>query len=345
MDERPLTALAAFGITCPAARLESLGGAGGFSGARFWKVHDAGGPLCLRRWPKEHPSAERLHFIHAVLRHVSGAGFALVPCPRLARSGESFVQESGYLWELTPWMPGAADYRQEPSAERLAAALTALAEFHQAAATFPVSGDRGPSPGIAVRRRLLAEWRAGQAERLGAAVRPGRWPELAERAVKVLGHFRALSGAVAEELDRAAGLEVPLTVCMRDVWHDHVLFVGAKIGGLVDFGSMDVDNPATDVARLLGSLVGDDPEQWRIGLAAFEQVRPLGGPERILLRCFDRSTVLMAGLNWLKWVYSDQREFDDPRAVVRRIDEILVRLEHAAKSPAAQDSVADGKLG
>jgi hypothetical protein len=48
-----------------------------------------------------------------------------------------------------------------------------------------------------------------------------------------------------------------------------------------------------------------------------------------MVGCFDRSTVLMAGLNWLQWIYVDKRRFDDPRAVLRRIDEILLRLDRA----------------
>jgi hypothetical protein len=42
---------------------------GGFSGAQLWRLETVAGPLCLRRWPAEHPSAQRLTLIHNVLRH------------------------------------------------------------------------------------------------------------------------------------------------------------------------------------------------------------------------------------------------------------------------------------
>src|SRR5690606_15182110 len=46
-----------------------LGSGGGFSGSTLWRIRTADErDFCLRRWPAEHPSPERLTFIHSVLR-------------------------------------------------------------------------------------------------------------------------------------------------------------------------------------------------------------------------------------------------------------------------------------
>src|SRR5690606_11839002 len=129
--------------------VEFLGSAGGFSGAQFWRFQSPAGRLCLRRWPVEHPNLERLQFIHAVLAHVHQRGFRLIPVPLPTQSGGTYVQHAGHLWELTPWMPGRADYHNRPALQKLEAALRALAAFHQAAASFPLTR-REPtvSPGI-----------------------------------------------------------------------------------------------------------------------------------------------------------------------------------------------------
>src|SRR5688572_7113665 len=116
--------------------IESLGAAGGFSGARFWRFPAPSGLLLLRRWPREHPAIERLQFIQAVLWHVHQEGFSLVPLPRENSRQGGYVTHAGHLWELTPWMPGRADFHDRPSLPRLQAAFRALARFHETAASF-----------------------------------------------------------------------------------------------------------------------------------------------------------------------------------------------------------------
>ncbi len=104
------------------------------------------------------------------------------------------------------------------------------------------------------------------------AVEPGDWPEL--RTVVGSGwRWRYGAGTLASRAGAAELLAAPLQPCIRDVWHDHVLFVGDDVSGLVDFGAMQPDSVAADIARLLGSLAGDDRQAWTIGLAAYESVQ------------------------------------------------------------------------
>ena len=103
-----------------------LGMAGGLSGANFWKVSSPSGVLVLRRWPKDHPPPDRLQWIHGVLRQVSRHGVTYVPVPLETLERETVVVHRGHLWELSPWMPGVADFYQRPSTARLTAAMSAL---------------------------------------------------------------------------------------------------------------------------------------------------------------------------------------------------------------------------
>ena len=325
--------LAAYPADCQAVRVEELGSAGGFSGARFWRVASARGPLCLRRWPPEHPAVERLRFIQAVLRHVREEGFELAPVPIETLGGAGFVRHAGHLWELTPWMPGLADYHARPSAPRLEAALAALARFHVATQTFPPT-DRDPaaSPGIKERIERLRGLTAGGLIRLQTAVRArevSRPSPLDARAERLFELFPPLADRVLENLTAAALVNVPLAPVIRDIWHAHVLFEGERVTGLIDFGGLRPDTVATDIARLLGSLVGDDQEAWRAGLAAYGRVRALSESESSLVPVFDQSTVLLSGFNWLTWIYLEGRQFEDIPAIVGRLDGTLARLGHA----------------
>ena len=48
--------------------------------------------------------------------------------------------------------------------------------------------------------------------------------------------------------------------------------------------------------------------------------------ELLLARAFDHSTVLMAGLNWVDWIYRQRRTFENRQAIPGRLDDILARL-------------------
>ncbi|NUQ64109.1 MAG: phosphotransferase [Pirellulales bacterium] len=314
-------------------RVEELGSAGGFSGARFWRLHSPAGLLCLRRWPKEHPNLERLQFIQAALWHVTLEGFDWVPLPRETRNQAGFVRYGGYFWEISPWLRGKADFRENPTIERLRAAMEALARFHRAAESFPVPDPQpGASPGIQDRLERLQKWVAGDLADLIPSVRHDLWPELEKRVAKILQLTPLAAGDVLTALSRASRAAVPLQVCIGDIWHDHVLYLGNRVSGLVDFGSMRIDTVSADLARLLGSMAGDDPALWREGIGAYQTIRALASAEQGLLEAFDRSNVLMSGLNWIDWIYRQRRQFESRQAIPGRLDDIVLRLEHLARS-------------
>ncbi len=312
---------------------EPLSPADSFSGAALWRLQTPRGLLCLRRWPAEHPTPKRLEFVQAVLWHVDQEGFQQIPLPLETRHHHGFVRHAGHLWELTPWLPGAADYRAHPSPTRLANAMRVLAAFHQAARTFPLA-ETGPigSPGIAERALRLQGLLGGRLSRLRAAATSNHWVELAPKALRLLSLAELVGPRVLPTLEAAGGLDVDLQPCIRDVWHPHVLFEGDEVSGLVDFGSMRPENVAADVARLLGSLAGDDADAWRHGLEAYRAVRPLSNDERALVTAFDRSTVLMGGVQWLEWIYLEGRQFARPANVLARLDEFLGRLDQLSQT-------------
>jgi homoserine kinase type II len=145
----------------------------------------------------------------------------------------------------------------------------------------------------------------------------------------LIDSFRQGADAVDARLTAAVELRVPLQPCLRDVWSAHILFVGAEVTGVVDFGAMRVESVAADVSRLLGSMAGGDRRAWSAGLTAYQAVRPLTAGEETLVEAFDQSHLLMAGLQWIEWVYVDNRQFDDQAAILTRIDRLLTRLPGA----------------
>jgi homoserine kinase type II len=233
-----------------------------------------------------------------------------------------------HFWELTPWLPGAADYHANSSEDRLRAALSLLARFHVAAATFPGEPVRvAPSPGLNERVELLQHLIKLDGVRIARQLDTVAWPELVERSRRLLPMFRAAAPTVERELKAVVDLPLPQQPTIRDIWHDHVLFRGDEVTGLIDFGAMRIESVAGDVGRLLGSLARDDAGAWEAGLSAYESIRPLSADERRAVRVFDRSTTLLSGMSWLRWICLDGRTFDDRARVLARLDENLARFE------------------
>jgi thiamine kinase-like enzyme len=115
--------------------------------------------------------------------------------------------------------------------------------------------------------------------------------------------------------------EVRLQPCLCDVWHDHILFTEGEVTGVIDYSSMRMDAVAGDVARLLGSLAGDDEPAWRVGLSEMG----LAPAEERLARLLDRAGTAAAALRWERWL-REGRPFADPEAARRRASEVLRRV-------------------
>lgn len=315
---------------CPQS-IDCLGNAGGFSGARLWRFSTSKQVLCLRRWPAEHPKLERLLLIHHVLRSISGNGLNFLPAPLETRSGDTYVDHLGHLYELTPWLPGTADFQQNPTELRLQAALRATAQFHLLAALVPgMEQVTGLSPGLADRRSQVSSLREGDLNLLENAVRGASNAELVPLARDILTLATPLLPEIENALRVAEAIPLPLQPSIRDLRSEHFLFEGDALTGLVDFGSLRVESPVGDVARALGSLVGDDLARRGSGLAAYEDIRPLRDQERAVLSVFDHSEVVLSSINWLDWIFRQGRQFEDRAAVLARIEQLVRRLRRLA---------------
>ncbi|MEK6238575.1 MAG: phosphotransferase, partial [Planctomycetales bacterium] len=260
---------------------------------------------------------------------------AWIPVPVKTIRGAGFVEHGDRFWELTPWLPGKADFHAAPNSERLREALRTLARFHEATRDFQHDLPAvTPAPGIQQRIDRLESLRDGGLGRIRKALQHSRSSDpmsepMSDPIAEPAGRLLELFPRAAEEVRRtllACQLPVPMQPCIRDVWHDHILFSGNEVTGLVDFGAMRIETVAGDVARLLGSLVRDDPDGWKTGLAAYQETRPLSSEELSLVAAFDRSAILMSGFSWLTWIYEERREFENLHVARSRLEENIQRL-------------------
>ena len=320
--------------------VRSLGGAGGFSGARFWRFEAAAGSLCLRRWPQEHPSEVQLHWMHQVLLHANDAGCEFLPIPispqwdlasvsdpaSLAGSNRHFVKRDGYLWELTAWLPGTPDLISSPSPKSIRAALEALAQFHNATKSFHCV--TGSSPGLQFRLDFTGRMLRSQLAQWQASLRDRQHHVHHDACREILRLSGDRLPALQHQLLDLHTTELNLQPCIRDIRPEHVLLDEERVRGIVDFGALRVDNVAIDVARLLGGISGSNAsaETWQVGIEAYEELRPLDDTERLAIRHFHRANIALSGLNWVQWLIVEDRQFEDDDAVAVRLSQILATL-------------------
>lgn len=317
--------------------IEGLGSAGGFSGARIWRITDDLKEYCLRRWPSAASQNERrLRWSHRQLSVAYDAGCRFVPVPLPGVTRETLVEHGDHLWQLEPWMPGVADFADNPSLEKLGAAMQTLARFHSALRTGTCRKEA--SPGILMRMQSLARLFDGKKltrkflEIESASSGYQATTEFANLAASVCARFRTLSPPIYHSLNRASQKIVEIQTVITDIHRDHVYYEGDKVSAIVDFGAMDMDSPARDVARLLGSMAGDDVDRHKAGLQSYLREGILSKDEIDLLEVFDTSTTLMAGINWLQWICLENREFGNLKPILGRLSWVARRMDFMASS-------------
>src|SRR5262249_7371727 len=178
-----------------------------------------------------------------------------------------------------------------PSTARLSAACAALGQLHQAWVPADTRYDVCP----AVLRRFDSWQTWQQLLQTGWHPAPAAgdpyWATAAQVWQLVLRRIDEVPRVLAPWSQR----KVPLQPCVCDLWHDHVLFTADAVSGLIDFGSVKEDDVAVDLARLLGSLIGDDAALWEVGFQAYERIYPFGTQDRALARDLDPiGTILSA---------------------------------------------------
>jgi Ser/Thr protein kinase RdoA (MazF antagonist) len=304
-----------------AAHWSALGSAGGFSGARLWRGVSADGQaFCLKVHPPAADAGRLERAVHRWMAAARAAGLDFVPAIERSRDGRTVVEVGGRACDVTTWMPGRADFHLDPSDAKLVAAVTAVARLHEA---WAIEGAIVPCPAVVRRWKALREWE----ELVQSGWRPRFEPgdPIRPHAESAWGLLPAVLPSLVPPLTYWLKEPVPVQPCLCDVWHDHVLFEGDRVTGVIDFAAAKVDHAAVDLARLLGSLIPDDRERTAAALRAYQSVRPLPQPELVAL--LDRTGVVAGITNWLRWLYHEGREYPDWAAVALRVAALVRRLE------------------
>lgn len=318
--------------------------AGGLSGAEVWRVPTTAGVFALRAWPTQIVTDDRPEWIAGVLRGAATAGCRKVPVPLLL--AEAPRRTCAYVddrqWQLEPWMPGTANYLAQPREAKFQAAFRELGQLHNYLRDgSPRELRRSTSPAVAKRQAVFGELTRGgwtEVQRAIANDSPefATWRELKDGAAQYAQYFAKCGPRVESLLQLTVRQQFPLQPVAGDLHAEHVLFEGDEVTGFVDFGAMAVDSVALDVARLVGSMAGEDAKSRTAALATYSGARQssagLSMEEEVLVEVLDRSGILLAPYRWLRWIYVERREFPRRDAVLARFRLVMERLRKMAES-------------
>jgi thiamine kinase-like enzyme len=305
-------------------RLHALGNRGGFSGAKLWRVDSSAGSFCLKAWPHKGMTCARLAWIHELMAKARSGGLSFVPTVLPVDYKTTLVTHEDYLWDLTEWMPGVADFHVHPTPARLRGACQALAQLH--AVWKRCTSQVGQCP--AVQRRLQA------ASLLSDWIKRGWSPceeiqdvLVSKRIDRAWQLLRSRESWIERKLEHFKSRPMPLQPCLCDVWHDHIFFDGDNLTAIIDYGGLKIDHIAVDLARLLGSLVGNHLASQEIGLGVYARLIPLSDDDRQLIQVLDRTGTLAGLITWIRWLCHERRKFENATAVAKRISELTRRAE------------------
>lgn len=314
----------------PDDEVEPLGGLGGLSGAAFFRFSSRGQTLLLKALPALGWEVKQLCRIQNALRFAESCGVDFLPVPLNTVDGHACIPTSQHLWELTPWLAGAAVLDRQLSQEELDAGVRAVARLHTTWANDGIEPSRVGRM-ASLRRRVAAWRRASSADWI-------RSPEsLNEPSILKPGSTRRIAQlvgpllpAVGELLREVEGEAYPQQTIIGDARREHLLFTGDRVTGLVDFGAMTLDSPMVDLARLLGEVADEETLVWKEAIEYYRSERPTSNAELRLLPVLDLSGVVLSAFNWLGWLSVERRNFDDPIAVATRMEYLTRRLEALA---------------
>lgn len=321
--------------------LRPLAGAG-FSGSPLFVVECRRGRFVLKAFAPGTP-ATRIHFVHALMRHLASRGIGAVPAVVASASGDSFwVDARGRAWELQAFMPGSAVFT--PADGQITAAMALLGRLHDAAASLPENPpDAGPSPALTRRVDQARAWLARPWENLPTEqAADGLRRAIVPRLTAAIDGMRHADGAaLITRLAASPPRSLRRQSVLRDVWAAHVLFASddpCRVSGLVDFHAATTDTPAADLGRLLGSWLvpaAAEPRWWRDRLAAYGATH---ADDLDLVPFLAASGVVFGLDNWFRWVLVEGRTFADAAAVTDRVDWLLGVLSTALQI------LADGRF-
>jgi len=216
-------------------------------------VHADKGTFLLKRRPRGRDDMNRVAFAHAVQRHLAARGFPVTSLVATSDEHKTVLNVDNHIYELFAFVTGS---RCDGSAEATTDAGRHLAHLHVCLRDFahdyePFQGSFHDSATVRQHLQMIrTDKRTGSLQRAAAVTES-----------LVIRYDRS-----SNRVDRVGYASWKRQVIHGD-WHPgNLLFSDRKVVGVVDFDSIRIAPPVTDLANgmLQFSILGvsPDPAQW-----------------------------------------------------------------------------------
>ncbi|MBF0454853.1 MAG: homoserine kinase [Magnetococcales bacterium] len=217
--------------------------------------------------------ADALPFVAALLSHLADRG---IPCPQPLVDDQGvphfILKERAAI--LATHLSGRSPL--QPTAQQCHEAGQMVASIHLAGADFPLHRPN-PMGGEA--------WQA-----LLQTITPQLQPKEPDT-------YRLLARELSWLKEHYLGMELPTGLCHADLFPDNTLFVGPRLGGVIDFFFACTEHYLYDLAVTLNGWCFDATGRpitgyWQAVLAGYESLRPLSPEESGALPAAARAAAL-----------------------------------------------------
>jgi Ser/Thr protein kinase RdoA (MazF antagonist) len=211
------------------------------------------GTFLLKRRPRGRDDVERVAFAHTVQQRLAERGFPVTALLPTVADGATALSLENHLYEFFRFVEGS---RYDGSAEATREAGRQLAVFHKHLSRLPAPPDRSEwcfHDSTLVRRHLKL-------------IASGKRTGSQHKAQSVVESLLVRYDRASDRVNRLGFASWKQQIVHGD-WHPgNILFSGDRIVAVVDFDSIRVAPPPTDLANgmLQFSIVGDkpDPADW-----------------------------------------------------------------------------------
>lgn len=297
----------------------------GWSGAYFWRWESVRGPLILKIWPEDGPTAHEHQARHHHLLSIRNF------TPQIALPLADIHQNTLHPWtmsrwaELMPWIDGTP-VLDSPTTTQLNEVVHALGRLHFQWESINKSF-MSHSTAVSERLEKLVQLRAGRILETELPARLLQAPDF------IRDRFQTIRELSRKLLDQAIASLQPLQRCqfpcqlvLRDPRPDHFLFINDKLNGIIDFGTIGMESVAVDLARLLNDWFPSNKPRFNSAIDIYRSLHSLSESEILLVHALACSGSILGGLAWIDLHFRKNRSLGREDQFVKSVDHAIDRL-------------------